>query len=124
MTTQNDNNLRTLHGIRILEISTMVATPFAGKLLASLGADVIKIEDPRTGDPSRRRGPFPENEPHKERSGTFLYLNTGKQSVCLNLEDPQGRVILNQLVAVSDVCLLYTSPSPRDRQKSRMPSSA
>ena len=110
MTTQNDNNLRTLHGIRVLEISTMVATPFAGKLLASLGADVIKIEDPRTGDPSRRRGPFPDNEPHKERSGTFLYLNTGKQSVCLNLEDPQGRVILNQLVAVSDVVIHDKQP--------------
>ena len=111
MTTQNSNNMTALQGIRILEISTMVATPFTGKLLASLGADVVKIERPRTGDPSRRRGPFPSDDPHRERSGTFLYLNTGKRSVCLNLEEPQGRTILNQLVGLSDVVIHDKQPN-------------
>ena len=46
-----------LDGLRVLELAGMVAAPFCGKLLASLGADVLKIEMPKTGDASRRRGP-------------------------------------------------------------------
>jgi len=91
-----------LGGIRVLEIANMVAGPYCGKLLASLGAEVIKVETPAEGDPSRRRGPFPEDVPHPERSGTFLYLNTGKKSITLNLEDPQGRVILAALMPMVD----------------------
>ena len=87
-----------LAGFRVLEIANMIAGPYCGKLLASLGAEVVKVETPAEGDPSRRRGPFPEDVPHPERSGTFLYLNTGKKSLTLNLEDPQGRVILAALM--------------------------
>ena len=87
-----------LGGISVLEITSMVAGPYCGKLLASLGAEVIKVETPAEGDPSRRRGPFPEDVPHLESSGTFLYLNTGKRSLTLNLEDPQGLVILAELM--------------------------
>ena len=92
-----------LNGLRVLELAGMVAAPFCGKLLASLGAAVLKIEPPKIGDPSRRRGPFPGDVPHIERSGTFLYLNTGKRSLTLNVDDPQGRVILGELAAHSDV---------------------
>mgnify|MGYP000897934741 FL=1 len=87
-----------LGGLKVLEISSMVSAPFCGKLLASLGAEVIKIESPKTGDPSRRRGPFPDDVPHLERSGMFLYLNTGKKSITLNLDDQQGRIILWELI--------------------------
>ena len=48
-----------LAGLRALELGEMVAAPFCGKLLASLGADVVKVEPPKSGDSSRRRGPFP-----------------------------------------------------------------
>ena len=89
----------------------MVAAPFCGKLLAALGADVLKIEPPKAGDPSRRRGPFPGDVPHIERSGTFLYLNTGKRSLTLNVDDPQGWVMLGELAAQSDVLVHDIQPS-------------
>ena len=74
-----------LGDIRVLEISEEVAGPFCAKLLAGLGAEVIKIERPGSGDASRRAGPFPNDEPHLEKSASFLYLNTGKKSVTLDL---------------------------------------
>ena len=59
-------------GITVLEYAGFVAGPYCGKLLADLGADVVKIEAPGTGDPARGFGPFPENIPHLEKSGLFL----------------------------------------------------
>ena len=100
-----------LDGLRVLEVASMVAGPFCGKLLACLGADVIKAEPPRVGDPSRRRGPFPGDVPHPERSGLFLYLNTSKKSITLDLQDPQGRVLLKQLAAQVDVVVHDCRPS-------------
>ena len=100
-----------LAGLRVLELGEMVAAPFCGKLLASLGADVVKIEPPKTGDPSRRRGPFPNDSPHPERSGMFLYLNTGKRSVTLDLNDPKGREILRALAANADVVIHDSTPA-------------
>ena len=88
----------------------MVAGPFCGKLLASLGAEVIKIENPGVGDASRRRGPFPDDVPHPERSGLFLYLNTGKKSITLELRDQQGQVLLNQLLRKADVIIHDCQP--------------
>ena len=88
----------------------MVAAPFCGKLLAALGADVLKIERPKTGDVSRRLGPFPEDVPHIERSGTFLYLNTGKRSLTLDVDDPQGQIILGALATRSDVLIHDIQP--------------
>ena len=100
-----------LGGLKVLEISGMVAAPFCGKLLASLGAEVIKIEPPKTGDPARRRGPFPGDVPHPVRSGLFLYLNTGKKSVTLDLGDYQGEKILWELTEKVDVLIHDLSPS-------------
>ena len=100
-----------LAGLRVLELGEMVAVPYCGKLLASLGADVVKIEPPKTGDRSRRRGPFPDDVPHPERSGMFLYLNTGKRSVTLEPEDLQGREILHRMAAEADVVIHDSPPS-------------
>ena len=100
-----------LGGLRVLEISGMVAAPFCAKLLASLGAEVIKVEPPKTGDRSRRRGPFPGDVPHPERSGLFLYLNTGKKSITLDLDDHQGRKVLWELTEKVDVLIHDLSPS-------------
>ncbi len=100
-----------LAGLRVLELGGMVAVPYCGKLLASLGADVVKVESPKTGDPSRRRGPFPGDVPHQERSGTFLYLNTGKRGVTLDIDDPQGREVLRQMAAEADVVVHDSPPS-------------
>ncbi len=68
-----------LRDIRVLDISEDVPGPFCTKLLAGLGAEVIKIEAPGTGDAARRTGPFVAEAPDAEQSALFLYLNTGKK---------------------------------------------
>jgi crotonobetainyl-CoA:carnitine CoA-transferase CaiB-like acyl-CoA transferase len=67
--------------LRIVEHSTSIAAAASGKILADLGAEVIKVEPPRTGDPARYHGPFPNDLPDPERSGLFLYLNTNKRGI-------------------------------------------
>ena len=97
--------------LRVLEIASLISGPYCGKLLASLDAQVIKAELPGGGDPSRRRGPFPGDTPHPERSGLFLYLNTGKRSITLDLENPAGRDLLRQLVARVDMVVHDYTPA-------------
>ncbi|MEX2373080.1 MAG: CoA transferase, partial [Dehalococcoidia bacterium] len=66
-------------GIRVVELARHVAGPFAGKLLADYGADVLKVEPPE-GDPARHEGPFKDDLPDRETSALFLHLNTNKRS--------------------------------------------
>src|SRR5262245_5307313 len=106
-----NNPPQALAGLRVLEVAERVCGPYCGKLLASLGAEVIKAETPPEGDPSRRRGPFPGDIPHPERSGTFLYLNTGKKGITLNLAEPQGRVLLSDLARRVDVIIHDRMPA-------------
>ena len=86
-----------LPNLKVVEYCHMVSGPYCGKLLADLGAEVIKIEEPKKGDEARKRGPFPKDIPHPERSGLFLYLNTNKLGITLNLANAKGREILLQL---------------------------
>ena len=79
-----------LDGVRVLDLTHYVAGPFCTKLLATYGADVIKVERPGAGDGARGMGPFPGDEPHPERSGLFLYLNMSKRGVTLDLSRPEG----------------------------------
>jgi crotonobetainyl-CoA:carnitine CoA-transferase CaiB-like acyl-CoA transferase len=88
----------------------MVSGPYCGKLFADMGADVIKVEEPPHGDPARERGPFPCDEPHPERSGLFLYLNTSKRGVTLDLERPAGRETFRRLLSWADVLIDNHSP--------------
>jgi crotonobetainyl-CoA:carnitine CoA-transferase CaiB-like acyl-CoA transferase len=104
-----------LTGLSVLELGRMVAAPFCGKLLADLGADVVKVEQPRLGDPSRHRGPFPDDTPHPERSGLFLYLNTTKRGITLSLEKEAGRQILRELLAQVDVLIEDLAPGELER---------
>ena len=94
-----------LTGIRVLEYCDMVAGPYCGKLLADLGAEVIKIEEPSAGDRARRRGPFPNDIPHSEKSGLFLYLNTNKLGITLNASTATGKEIFQRLVKDVDVLI-------------------
>jgi crotonobetainyl-CoA:carnitine CoA-transferase CaiB-like acyl-CoA transferase len=64
-----------LTALRLIEYSTSMAAAASGKMLADLGAQVVKVEPPRSGDPARYHGPFPHDIPDPERSGLFLYLN-------------------------------------------------
>lgn len=95
--------------MRVLELGHMVAAAYAGKLLADLGADVIKAEEP-AGDAARSRGPFPGGKPDPEKSGLFLYLNTNKRGVILDLPDQNGK--LERLVGWADV-LIHNYPPRR-----------
>lgn len=91
-----------LSGVLVVEIGEMVAAPYAGRLLRSLGADVVKIEPPG-GDASRRYGPFPEGKAHAESSGLFAYLNAGKRSVVIDPTDLGQLASLERLVNQADV---------------------
>ena len=82
-----------LSNIRVLDFTQTIAGPYCTKLLADYGADVIKVERPGIGDGARRMGPFPKDEPHPEKSGTFLHLNTNKRSITLNLKTAQGQEV-------------------------------
>ena len=94
---------RALEGVKVLEYAGFVTGPYCTKLLADLGASVIKIESPGTGDPSRRGGPFPDDIPHTERSGLFLYLNTNKRGITLDTATASGRKIFFALARWADI---------------------
>src|SRR5262245_56001673 len=81
----------------------MVAGPFCTKVMADLGAEVVKIENPRAGDPARQRGPFPHDQPHPERSTLFLYLNTNKRGITLDVRKPEGVNLLRDLLKEADI---------------------
>ncbi len=92
-----------LAGVSVLDLTQAIAGPYATKLLADHGADVVKIEHPHRGDVSRRMGPFPNDEPHHDSSGMFLELNTSTRSVTLNLQTVSGRQILGRLAEQADI---------------------
>jgi crotonobetainyl-CoA:carnitine CoA-transferase CaiB-like acyl-CoA transferase len=98
----NVNN-EALSGLKVIEYSEFISGPYCGKLLADLGAEVIKVEPPGSGDKARSWGPFPQDIPHPEKSGLFLYLNTNKSGVTLNLRSATGRGIFGELVRKADI---------------------
>ena len=104
-----------LQGLRVVELGESVSAPYCSKLLADMGAGVVKIERPGVGDQNREYGPFLNDQPHHERSGLFLYLNANKQGVTLDLETPTGREILGGLLAKSQVFVHNLHPTEMDR---------
>jgi len=100
-----------LSGVKVVDLSWHIAGPYCTKLLADYGAEVIKVERPDVGDPARRMGPFFHDDPHPEKSGLFLHLNTSKKGITLNLKTSTGRKILKDLVKDAD--LLVESFRPR-----------
>lgn len=94
-----------LKGVRVVEWGSLVSAPFCGKVLAELGAEVIKVEPPGTGEEGRYRGPFPDNEAHPERSGLFLFANLNKRGVTLDVHSDRGRLLLERLLESADVFL-------------------
>jgi crotonobetainyl-CoA:carnitine CoA-transferase CaiB-like acyl-CoA transferase len=98
-----------LEGIRVVDLSQGIAGPYCTRLLADLGADVIKIEPPE-GDYARRLGPFPNDIPHPDRGGLFLHLNGNKKSVTLDIETASGRVVLRKLLENADILVESDAP--------------
>jgi crotonobetainyl-CoA:carnitine CoA-transferase CaiB-like acyl-CoA transferase len=99
-----------LEGVRVLEYSTMVSGPYCAKLLGDMGADVIKVEQPE-GDPSRSAGPFPSTGLDPEQSALFLYNNTSKRGIVLDLSDPGQLATFKDLVAWCDILIDNHSPA-------------
>jgi crotonobetainyl-CoA:carnitine CoA-transferase CaiB-like acyl-CoA transferase len=95
-----------LQGMRVVEIGQIVAGPAAGLILGDMGADVIKIEPPDAGTPSR---------PGNQRNGTFFYLNRNKRGIVLDLASPEGRQIAMQLIRRADVLIENMAPGTMDR---------
>lgn len=98
-----------LDGIRVLEIASYVTGPFASLLLADLGAEVIKIEQPGKGDPFRGWG-------EKLYSGTFCSLNRNKKSVTLDIRRDEARDILFKLASRSDILIENFRPGTLERR--------
>ena len=91
---------RPLSGLRVLDLTRVLAGPFCSMILGDMGAEVIKIEEPGKGDDTRSWPPFLGGE-----ATYFLSVNRNKQSLTLNLKAPEGRELLKRLVKKSDVVL-------------------
>ncbi|MCK9464140.1 MAG: CoA transferase [Proteobacteria bacterium] len=100
-----------LGGLKVLEFAQFVSGPYCAKLLADMGAEVIKIEPPIVGDSARKREPFLDDVPGLERSGFFLFINTSKLGITLDLNTDTGRDIFLRLVADCDVLVEDNPPS-------------
>ncbi len=89
-----------LQGVTVLDLSRVLAGPFCAMLLADMGAEVLKVEEPEGGDESRTWPPFLEGE-----GAGYLSMNRNKRNMTLNLKTPQGQEILKRLAARSDVLI-------------------
>jgi crotonobetainyl-CoA:carnitine CoA-transferase CaiB-like acyl-CoA transferase len=96
-----------LSGIRVIELARILAGPWAGQLLADLGADVIKIENPKNGDDTRSWGPpFVEGKDGENLSAAYYHsANRGKRSVALDFSEPEGAETVKKLIATADVVI-------------------
>ncbi|MEW9670096.1 CaiB/BaiF CoA transferase family protein [Ammoniphilus sp. 3BR4] len=101
---------KALQGVRVLDLTRVLAGPYASMLLADLGAEVIKIETPFGGDDARGYGPFVNGE-----SAYFMSINRNKQSVTLNLKTEEGKEIFLKLVKDADVVIENYRPGTMEK---------
>ena len=96
-----------LAGIRVIELARILAGPWAGQLLADLGADVIKVENPDGGDDTRKWGPpFVTGHDGENLSAAYYHsTNRGKRSVAVDFSTPEGAAIVRKLIATADVLI-------------------
>jgi crotonobetainyl-CoA:carnitine CoA-transferase CaiB-like acyl-CoA transferase len=99
-----------LAGVRVLDLTRVLAGPFCSMMLGDMGAEVIKVEEPGRGDDTRSWPPFAGGE-----ATYFMAVNRGKQSLTLNLKAPEGRRIVKRLVAKSDVLIENFRPGTMER---------
>jgi crotonobetainyl-CoA:carnitine CoA-transferase CaiB-like acyl-CoA transferase len=102
--------MRPLDGIRVVDLSRVLAGPYASLLLADMGAEVVKVEEPGRGDDTRAWPPFQGGE-----ATYFMSVNRGKKSLTLNMKHPEGKAILQRLLAGADVLLENFRPGTLDR---------
>ncbi len=111
---------RALEGLRVVELGAGIPAAYATKLLADLGADVIKVEPPG-GDPLRLHGPFPNDEPDPETGTLHLFLNANKRGVTADLEADEGRSRLLDLACHADLVVHNLAPSDLERLRIEHP---
>ena len=92
-----------LSELRVLELTNRPSGAFCAKLLADQGSDTIKVEPPGWGDQSRHEPPFLGDEPHPDRSSTFLAFNTNKRGITLDVEQAEGRDLFLRLAESADI---------------------
>jgi len=103
-----------LRGVRVLDLTNVLAGPFCCHQLAHMGADVIKVETPGTGDLARQLGADPELN-RKLMGVSFLAQNAGKRSITVNFKHPRGKEIFRKLVKTADVLVENFRPGVMDR---------
>ena len=108
---------RALNGMKVLELCNKVSGAYCTKLMADMGAEVIKIEPPGCGDDARRKGPFPDDIPHAEKSGHFAFINSNKKGITLDLKKSTGREIFLKLIESVDVLVEDSSPGYMEDQE-------
>ncbi len=96
-----------LTGVRVLDLSTVVAGPTATMILADLGADIIKVEPAPGGDPTRRLSGF--------AAGFFGYFNRNKRSIAVDIKNPDGLGLVHRLADRSDIVVENFAPGTMDR---------
>ena len=106
--------MKLLEGVRILDLTNVLAGPFCCYQLAQLGADVIKVEVPGSGDLARQLGADPELN-RRLMGASFLAQNAGKRSVTINLKSPAGKEVFHRLVKTADVIVENFRPGVMDR---------
>src|SRR5688572_13512005 len=96
-----------LHGIRVIELARILAGPWAGQMLADLGADVIKVENPDGGDDTRKWGPpFVTGQDGENLSAAYYHAcNRGKRSIAVDFSTPEGAETVRKLVSTADVLI-------------------
>ncbi len=99
-----------LEGVKVLDLTRVLAGPYCGMMLADMGADVIKIEVPNKGDDSRRNSPIVNGE-----SAYFMNLNRNKKGITLNLKSEKGKEIFRELVKQSDIVLENYRPGVMEK---------
>ena len=107
--------MQALDDVVVLDLTHHVAGPYATKLMADYGADVIKIERPGSGDIARSFGPFQGGDPDPEKSGLFFFLNTNKRSVALDMKSVDGKAALTALMMRADLVVESFAPGVVDR---------
>jgi formyl-CoA transferase len=107
---ENKEDPGALHGLTVLDLTRVLAGPFCSMMLADLGANVIKIEEPSKGDDTRSMGPFKNGE-----SAYYMNLNRNKKGITLNLKSPKGKEIFLGLVRKADVVLENYRPGVMEK---------
>lgn len=108
---QDEANRGALKGLKVIEMGTLIAGPFCGQILGDFGADVIKIEDPKTGDPMRQWG----RSLPKGLSPWWPVIGRNKRSVGLDLRTPEGREIARKLIDQADVLIENFRPGTLEK---------